>query len=241
MIGKYFIFVFFLIPFFAVSSNAKMYNPVLFNLSLLYDFNPVKGNVKELNTTVYNNDKSIDYEVNLKFDPVGCVESFRYRKPKSESFIVLDKKYNELKGKDKFGDVSIKLNDKCYFMSKKDSTGVVLYKYDGDGYIKDVISEYTGKVISEHTYTSSGLLDNVKFFIDKQVISESLIKYTDPKKSLDYEITQKMYGETVAVVKTKCDYNDSGVAYDCKITNSLGTQDKPKIEYQQVITKATFY
>lgn len=241
MVGKYLFSVLILIPFFAIPSNMQIYNPALFNLSVLYDFDPVKGNVKELHTTVYNNDKSIVYEVNIKLDSDGCIESFRSRKPKDEVFIILDKQSNELKGKDKYGEVSIKLDDNCSFLSKKDSTGVVLYEYNANGYIKDMISEYTGKVIGEYTYKKNGLLENVKFFINKDIITESSIMYADPKKPLDSEMIYKMYGEIVATVKTKCQYNNRDVAYSCEIINFLATKEKPIIEYQQAITEASFY
>lgn len=54
----------------------QQYNPVVFNMAQLYDFNPVKGNVKEIRSVVYNKDKSINYESLLKIGRDGCIDSF---------------------------------------------------------------------------------------------------------------------------------------------------------------------
>ncbi|MDF4405721.1 YnfC family lipoprotein, partial [Vibrio parahaemolyticus] len=74
----------FFTSFEALAFQEQQYNPVVFNMAQLYDFNPVRGNIKELNTTVYNDDKTINYESQLKIGRDGCVESFRLNQKKDE-------------------------------------------------------------------------------------------------------------------------------------------------------------
>ncbi|SPY77812.1 YnfC family lipoprotein [Providencia rustigianii] len=72
----------FFISFRAIAFQEKEYNPVVFNMAQLYDFNPVRGNIKELKTVVYNEDKSINYQSFLKIGRDGCVDSFTYDQKK---------------------------------------------------------------------------------------------------------------------------------------------------------------
>ncbi|MDA8479816.1 YnfC family lipoprotein, partial [Citrobacter sp. Awk 4] len=50
------------------------YMPLLYNLSTMFDFNPVKGAVKSLDTDVEENGK-VTYKIAIRLDKNGCVES----------------------------------------------------------------------------------------------------------------------------------------------------------------------
>ncbi|WP_263316215.1 YnfC family lipoprotein, partial [Enterobacter roggenkampii] len=50
------------------------YIPLLYNLSTMFDFNPVKGTVKSLDTDVQENGK-ITYKISIRLNKNGCVDS----------------------------------------------------------------------------------------------------------------------------------------------------------------------
>ncbi|HCR0804945.1 TPA: YnfC family lipoprotein, partial [Enterobacter roggenkampii] len=50
------------------------YIPLLYNLSTMFDFNPVKGAVKSLDTDVEENGK-ITYKISIRLNKNGCVDS----------------------------------------------------------------------------------------------------------------------------------------------------------------------
>lgn len=57
-------------------------------MAQLYDFNPVKGNVKEIRSVVYNKDKSINYESLLKIGRDGCIDSFALNQKRMNTSVV---------------------------------------------------------------------------------------------------------------------------------------------------------
>ena len=49
----------------------QRYSPLLFNLSMLFDFNPVRGDVKSMHTTVKDNTGTVTNKVALKLIPIA--------------------------------------------------------------------------------------------------------------------------------------------------------------------------
>ncbi|MFD1092077.1 YnfC family lipoprotein [Providencia vermicola] len=211
----------------------QQYNPVVFNMAQLYDFNPVRGNVKELVGTVYNEDKTINYKSVLKIGPDGCVESFWLDQKKDEylsgvhNYLSIKRVKNKLIGMDANGPVEIAIGKDCNIISRQDTNGKLVYLHNKEGFIIGSVLADTKEKFGENNYNEHKLPTEIKYYKGNSVISETLITYgKDFTKPFDLTMDIRALGQTILLVDSKCDYDKRNIAYQCNFTLTLDSNGK---------------
>lgn len=226
----------------------QQYNPVVFNMAQLYDFNPVRGNVKELVGTVYNEDKTINYKSVLKIGPDGCVESFWLDQKKDEylsgvhNYLSIKRVKNKLIGVDANGPVEIAIGKDCNIISRKDTNGKLVYLHNKEGFIIGSVLADTKEKFGENNYNEHKLPTEIKYYKDNSVISETLITYDkDFTKPFDLTMDIRALGQTILLVDSKCDYDKRNIAYQCNFTLTLDSNGKTVKLAKTSKTEVKFY
>ncbi|MCG9534231.1 YnfC family lipoprotein [Providencia huaxiensis] len=236
------------IPVEALSHEKQSYQPNVFNLAQMYDFNPVKGNVKELKSTMYNDDGTIFYESILEMDSNGCVDSFTLKKNKdrylssSDIFLSLTLSNGKLLGKDNSGPVEIQFDENCLVTSLRDSSGVINNIHNENGYLKNRTNGETGDTLSEYFYNKNGLINNVKYYVSGMVFSESIVNYLDEtSKPFDFYMENKSSNKTSAIVNSECSYDENGNPSDCDINITISPDNNPIKIHKKATTEVRYY
>jgi hypothetical protein len=230
--------VFFIFSGATHASNA--YNPVTFNLSTLFDFNPVKGPIKELKTIMKNRNGDEVYNLNMLVSEDGCVQSVEI-KDSSQGFVLsLKKEASELKGIMNDKPLAYMLDSKCNVTSSTGAFGDLGFKNDSNGLIKDILSA-NGK-ISSHFYDENRNLIKTEFYVSGKVASSNSITYPDANKMpLDYTLVNENAYSGGYSASSKCQYDDRKVPVKC-IIKTHQEKDKPDaITELTVFTEASFY
>ncbi|WP_369311894.1 YnfC family lipoprotein [Providencia rettgeri] len=236
------------VSFESLAFDEQQYNPVVFNMAQLYDFNPVRGNVKELKTIVYNEDKTINYESLLKMGRDGCVESFQLNQKKDEylssvhNYLSVKRIKNKLIGVDANGPVEMSIGKDCTIISRKDTNGELIYKYNKDGFITGSVLADTKEKFGENNYNEFKLPTEIKYYKGDTVISETRLTYgKDPTKAFDHIMDIRALGQTILLVDSKCDYDKRNIAYQCNFVLTLNSNGKTIKLPKNSQTDVTFY
>ncbi|MBP6083814.1 MAG: YnfC family lipoprotein [Providencia sp.] len=232
----------------AFSVEDKSYHPNVFNFAQMYDFNPVKGNVKELKSTMHNDNGTIFYESILKMNSNGCVDSFSLKKNKDEylnsndMFLSIFLNNGKLLGQDNAGPVEIQIGENCLVTSLSDSTGVINNIYNDKRYLKNRTDGETGDTLSEYFYNENGLIDNVKYYASGMMFSESIVNYRDEiSKPFDFDMENKSLNKITSIVNSKCSYDKNGNPNDCDIDITISPDDNPIKIHKKATTRVTYY
>lgn len=238
----------FTVSFQSAAFQKNEYNPIVFNFAQLYDFNPVKGNIKELNTFVYNEDETINYQSALKIGRDGCVDSFTMKQKKDEylnsiaNWLSVKREKNKLVGSDANGPVEMEVAENCLIISRTDSNGKLIYQYNNDGIIIGSMSAEPKVQYSENTYNENNLPETIKYYKDNVVFSESIISYgKDITKPFDLQMEIKALGLPILVVDSKCDYDEQNIAHKCNFILTIVSNGKTIKLPKRSITETVFY
>lgn len=236
------------LPFQAIALPEQKYSPVVFNMAQMYDFNPVKGNVREVNSVIYNENGSINYTSNLKIARDGCIESFSLIRTKDEYInsehneLSVKRNKNKLIGHDSNGPVEMAVGDNCLILSKKDSDGKLLYQYGEDGFIKSSWIAEPKTKLSEFHYDKNGRLYAISYYNDNKLFSETAVEYnSDPAKPYDLILEVKVLNQSALVADSKCEYNQQGVTSKCQFVLTLISDGKQITLKKHSTTDALFY
>lgn len=252
MSNKYLLAITPLITFFIASESLafqkQQYNPVVFNMAQLYDFNPVKGNVKEIRSVVYNKDKSINYESLLKIGRDGCIDSFALNQKKDEylsgvhNYLFVERVKNKLVGRDNNGPVEMEVGNNCTILSRKDNNGKLIYRYNKEGIIIGSVLADNKTKFSENNYNEFKLPTTIKYYKDNKVISETIITYGKGiTKPFDLLMKIRVLGQTILQVDSKCDYNSQNIAHKCHFELTINENGQDIKLIKDSTTEVSFY
>lgn len=197
-------------------------------MAQLYDFNPVKGNVKEIRSVVYNKDKSINYESLLKIGRDGCIDSFALNQKKDEylsgvhNYLFVERVKNKLVG--------------------RDNNGKLIYRYNKEGIIIGSVLADNKTKFSENNYNEFKLPTTIKYYKDNKVISETIITYgKDITKPFDLLMKIRVLGQTILQVDSKCDYNSQNIAHKCHFELTINENGQDIKLIKDSTTEVSFY
>lgn len=215
------------------------YIPIVYNLSTIFDFNPVNGPVKSLNTIV-ENDGKVSYEISLKLNEKGCVESLSLNNISNGYKTELKNDGVNLVGKRGEYPYSIGLTKDCNLLSQNDNGDENTYTLTDDGMIKDTY--YLGQKIAEHFYDKDSNLIRSEFYASGNILSKNEITYSDKnKKPLDYKIINESSYAQGYTATTTCKYNAKLVPELCDLTIQKAGDPQPKPTVMTVHTSVEFY
>lgn len=215
------------------------YIPLLYNLSTMFDFNPVKGAVKSLDTDVEENGK-ITYKISIRLDKNGCVDSLNLDNVSSGHETILKYTNGSLIGHRDGKPFSIQLDEKCHILSKNENGDELRYTLYPNGLIKDTY--FLGKKISEHFYDEDDNLTRSEFYSSESVMSKNDISYVDKKrKPLDYKLINSSVFSAGYTATSSCHYNEMLVPEICNATLQNAGNPAPKPVSMTAHTKVEFY
>lgn len=215
------------------------YIPILYNLSTIFDFNPVKGAVKSLDTDVEENGR-FTYKLAIRLDKNGCVDNLNIDNISSGHKTVLKNSNGSLIGQREGKPFSIQLDEKCNILSKNDNGDELLFTHYSNGLIKDTF--FLGEQISKHFYDDNQNLTRSEFYSSGKVMSKNEISYTDGNgKPLDYKIINSSSYSEGYTATSSCRYNEMLVPEVCKVTVQSAGNPVRKPVLMTAHTKVEFY
>jgi len=215
------------------------YIPLVYNLSTIFDFNPVKGPVKTLQSVLESNDK-VSYKINLKLNENGCIDSLRLDNISGGYSTVLKRVGASLVGHKNNTPYSIGLTKDCNILTQNDNGDENTFSLTSDGMIKDTY--YLGQKIAEHFYDKNSNLILSEFYASANVLSKNEITYTDAnKKPLDYKI-QNISGYSEGYIATStCEYTSKFVPELCRLIIQKAGNPLPNPVVMTAHTAVEFY
>lgn len=232
-------FTFMLALAFSSGCVAAQYNPVIFNLSTLLDFNPVKGPVKSLQTTVDNSDGNQVYRMAMTLEPNGCIQSLDVEDMSQKFTLHVVKKADALSGEYSGQPVTFTLDKKCNIAAKKVGEDVTHYTHYPNGMIKDIV--YKGMTLASHFYDKQNNLIKVEFYMSGKVASANTIVYRDSEhRPVDYALKNQSVYAAGYTASSQCEYAQNSVPTLCHIAIiPEGNEQRPNRLISH--TQAEFY
>lgn len=197
----------------STAASAK-YIPSLSNFSVLYDFNPVEGKVKELRTHILNDDDGVGYDIKISLSPDGCIESFERRGRYPGGEISLSREGNTLSGTVKGRPLSYRFDKKCNIVSATDGSGVTHYTLNAEGQM--VSATLNGNPLSARKYNENGRLVRSEYYLDGKVVSFTDISYPlEKERPVDAEIESTFATGGTSSAWNSCTYDPKMIPTRC--------------------------
>lgn len=215
------------------------YIPVLYNLSTMFDFNPVKGPVKSLSTIVESNGK-VTYKVLLKLNKKGCIESLSLDNISNGFKTELNNDGVNLVGKRGENPYFVGLTEDCNILSQNDNGEKNTFSLTVSGMIKDTY--YLGQKIATHFYDDNDNLIRSEFYGSDKILSSNEVIYLDKNtKPLDYKIINESSYAQGYTATTTCKYNAKLVPELCNLIIQNAGNPLPKPTVITAHTSVEFY
>lgn len=226
--------------FFSGIANANdNYIPILYNLSTIFDFNPVKGPIKSLDEHVVANGKEIQ-EIKLEFDNGFCVENLTINRPTEGYSLQLKLNGGILEGQKNGKPFFIELSKDCNLHTVNENGDKMEYTLNSNGMIKDTF--YLGGKIAEHFYDKESNLIRSVFLSKDKILSKNEVTYTDShERPLDYRITNFSGNSGGFIATNSCKYSEQLVPTLCQLTVQKTDSPPPRPTKMTVSTKVEFY
>lgn len=193
----------------------ESYIPVLYNLSTLFDFNPVKGHIKSLHSVVNDDSGKLIYKIDLSLNKNGCVDSLNLNNIGDGYVVLLKRQGNSLTGLKNQSRLAFELDAKCNLISRDENGDVDAYTLEDNGLLKTI--EVRGKKIAEHFYDTDSNLVRVEFYASGMIASQNAVEYADVnKRPLDYKIVNTSHYSQGYVATNTCEYTKEQIPTVCK-------------------------
>ncbi|MRT58642.1 YnfC family lipoprotein [Enterobacteriaceae bacterium RIT693] len=217
-------------------------NPAIANLATMFDFNAPSGNVREMHTVIKHPSGEINYENKLVVDSSGCIASLDIRDSAQKKVLQLHREGNALIGTQNGKPLSLKLNDNCLVQKRKDELGEVKYAYWPNGLLKDIFFMPGGQRIAHHEYNASGLPQQVDFYLNGKVASQTKVSYEDAeKRPFDYKLVTETMGVAFLTAESHCRYDEKLTPVACDMTLVTGLGSTQQTQRQHVTTEVSYY
>lgn len=194
---------------------AEKYIPSLYNFSVMYDFNPVRGHVKTLTTTVRS--ETENFNITLTLSPQGCIEQFERSGDRAYGNIVLKRQGNNLTGAFDNSPVSYVFDNQCNLVSMTDKYGVKTFKLNNAGLIEQTMAN--GEKLSAYRYIADDSFAGSQYYLNGKVATYSDVTYSDlNNKPLDFKMKTVFGGEYTVYGESTCLYGDRKIPQECTAT-----------------------
>lgn len=193
---------------------AEKYIPSLYNFSVMYDFNPVKGKVKELTTHIISKDQGYDYKINVSLTPDGCIQSLTRTGKYAYGEAHLTKQGQQLTGTANNSPVAYALDEHCNLTGMSDKYGKTTYRTNKAGFI--VETTLNDRRFSSHTYNDNGSLVRAEFYMYDGTVLPTEVTYKDEvMKPFDAEIKTLSPVGGSYYARNVCQYDKNQVPVKC--------------------------
>lgn len=217
------------------STSPQAFTPEMASFSNEFDFDPMRGPVKDFSQTLMNEQGQVLKRVSGSLSEEGCFDSLEFHDLENNSgaSLALDANYYvdqvsrekrvRLQGKCQLAElpaagISYDTEDNDFVIAAKGKDVLVTYKYDSEGYP-------LGKVT-------------------KSKDSELAIVATagvDKKKKLDYSATTSLNGKIIGVAKQTCDYDSHFNSLSCDLEMTDDSVTPPTVTHYTIKNTVEYY
>ena len=218
----------------------EFYIPVIYNLSTLYDFNPVKGNIKDLYSVGHKENGEETYRIKISATKDRCINSIELNNRDANMTISLTRDGRHLKGTKNGLPYLLQLDEHCNIVSSNDNGHMITYTTYPNGLLKSVI--FLDQKISTHFYDEGFNLIKTEFYMSNMIASRNIVRYTQPtEKPLDYELINISSFSTNIKANSTCEYSEKLVPTLCNLSIQKYENPLPPLVKMRVQTNVDFY
>ncbi|HEY3986881.1 YnfC family lipoprotein [Cedecea sp.] len=217
------------------SQSPQAYSPEMASFSNEFDFDPMRGPVKDFSQTLMNAQGQVLKRVSGVLSEEGCFDSLEFHDLENNSgaALALDANYYvdaisrekrvRLQGKCQLAElpaagISYDTDDNDFVTTAKGKDVLVTYRYDSEGYP-------LGKITKSK---DSELAIVAKAGVDK-------------KKKLDYSAATTLNGKTVGAVKQTCDYDRHFNPLSCDLEMTDDSATPPTVTHYTIKNTVEYY
>ncbi|MEL4013865.1 YnfC family lipoprotein [Dryocola clanedunensis] len=187
------------------------YTPEMASFSNEFDFDPLRGPVKDFSQTLMNEKGEVVKRVSGSVSAEGCFDTLEFHdlEENSGASLVLDANYYvDATSQEK----RVRLQGKCQLAELP--AAQIIYDTDDNGF---VVAAHGKEVSVKYTYDPDGYpLGKITTAKDSTLAVEAKAG-ADSKKKLDYTATSSLNGKAIAQAKQSCDYDDHFNPVACEL------------------------
>jgi hypothetical protein len=216
-------------------NNTLSYTPEMASFSNEFDFDPLRGPVKDFSQTLINEKGEAIKHVVGSVSEEGCFNELEFHDLENNTgaTLVLNANYyvDSLSGEKR-----VKLQGKCQLAELPGAA--VTYETDDNGFVVAAHGKETSVV---YHYDKDGypLGKTTKAHDDTLVITAKT--GNDKKKKLDYTSESALNGKSIGLVKQTCDYDGHFNPLECALSITDESVKPPKIEKYTIKNSIDYY
>lgn len=216
-------------------NNTLSYTPEMASFSNEFDFDPLRGPVKDFSQTLINEKGEAIKHVVGSVSEEGCFNELEFHDLENNTgaTLVLNANYyvDSLSGEKR-----VKLQGKCQLAELPGAA--VTYETDDNGFVVAAHGKETSVV---YNYDKDGypLGKTTKAHDDTLAITAKT--GNDKKKKLDYTSESTLNGTSIGMVKQTCDYDGHFNPLECALSITDESVKPPKIEKYTIKNNIDYY
>ncbi|WP_071883396.1 YnfC family lipoprotein [Pluralibacter gergoviae] len=202
----------------AHAAAVVQFKPAVLNASLLFNYDPVLGDVKSSLQWIRSSDGSLIAVVDITYDRNGCFTSIDISKKVSSEGIHIENKNGVISSvkkkdsKEKTLNITGKVNSRCEITELNDDTGSYLLSYNVRGLLETVTDRRNGVLKERYEYGHGKFPIRYKNYKDNK---ERRYHYPQPSEQfLDWDVAFSS-SKYAFWQKISCSYGDEGNAEQC--------------------------
>ena len=210
------------------------FTPEMASFSNEFDFDPLRGPVKDFSQTLLNEKGEVAKRVNGTLSEEGCFDSLELHDLENNTGVALVLDANFYRDAETL-EKKVRLQGKCQ-LAALPSAGVV-WDTDDNGFVVAA----TGKEMKvQYRYDAEGYPLGKTTVSKDQTLSVSAKPSTDPRKKLDYTAVSLLNDRPLGNVKQTCDYDRHANPTDCTLV-IVDESVKPAVEHNYTIKNTIDY
>ncbi|POT55188.1 hypothetical protein C3432_23130 [Citrobacter amalonaticus] len=232
--------VLFFVPWLSGCSGGNDYSESNMKLfAALYDFEPLKGEVREAHFSIRDETGESFQEIVIKLDPHGCLTSMDVEGTPVGA-VSLKREGNRIAGTEDNKKVTFETDKNCIILNKKMDNGELVssFSYDKNNTVVSVINGKPHKSY-RYRYHPDGKEMVIDVIVSDAIVDKTKISYSDPvNKYLDYSARSDgpLLGESVT--EMSCKYKNK-TPERCDITYKFLDEGTTATLHMDI--RATFY
>lgn len=211
------------------------YTPEMASFSNEFDFDPLRGPVKDFSQTLINEKGEAVKRVVGFISKEGCFNELEFHDLESNSgaTLVLDANYYlDSQSREK----KVRLQGKCQLAELPQAA--VTYETDDHGF---VVSAHTKETAIVYHYDADGYPLGKTTTADKETLAITAKTGSDKKKKLDYTSESTLNGKPVGTTKQSCDYDGHFNPLECVLSITDESVKPPKIQSYTIKNSINYY
>ncbi|HCQ7753182.1 YnfC family lipoprotein [Citrobacter sp. 50677481] len=210
------------------------FTPEMASFSNEFDFDPLRGPVKDFSQTLLNEKGEVAKRVNGSLSEEGCFDTLELHDLENNTAVALVLDANYYRDAETL-EKRMRLQGKCQ-LAELPSAGVV-WDTDDNGFIVTAV----GKEMKVHyRYDSEGYPLGKTTVTKDQTLSVEAKPSSDPRKKLDYTAVSLLNDRPLGNVKQTCDYDSHANPTDCTLV-IIDQSVKPAVEHNYTIKNTIDY